>query len=85
MEYRNPYLHSAEYLVALDTHLVVGEEGTTALRKYEETGMQQYINFVQSRLSTHEVSFFAPIKKNNFRVVTSRKKKLAVLQLLSKH
>lgn len=76
LEYRNPYLHTAECLVALDTHLVVGEEGTTALRKFEEIGLQQYNDFVQSRLVTHEVSFFSPIKKNNFRVFTSRKKKI---------
>ncbi|KAK3915147.1 Baculoviral IAP repeat-containing protein 6 [Frankliniella fusca] len=76
LEHRNPFLHSCDDLVVLDSSVVVGEEGSKCLRKMEEVGTAQYKAFVQERLSLGTPSIFAPLKKNNFDIFNKRKIKI---------
>lgn len=41
--------------MAIDSHVVVGEEGTNALRKFEQTGLKQYTRHLSRNV-------FAPVK-----------------------
>ncbi|KAE8742640.1 hypothetical protein FOCC_FOCC011820 [Frankliniella occidentalis] len=74
LEHRNPFLFSGE-LVAIDSHVVVGETGANTLRVCYERGLRQYTDFITQRLQGN-TPVFAPMKKNNFDIFRARKKRV---------
>lgn len=63
LEHENPFLVTGPELIVLDSRAVVGSDSVRALYCVEATGFNAYKDFVEQRLVSKQVSFYAPIKK----------------------
>ena len=70
----NPFKEDSCHLYALDTKIMVSDEGIRQVETAEALGKEQYASFVKERITGSTRSVHDPIKKNNFALFKSKKK-----------
>ncbi|WAR30058.1 LOW QUALITY PROTEIN: hypothetical protein MAR_003626 [Mya arenaria] len=68
----NPFQEVSSDLIAIDTKVVVREEGVDSVPKAEVFDKKQYAEFIETNLEEEATSFYEPLVKNNLQLFRSR-------------
>ena len=75
-DWGNPFMDDSAELFAIDTKVMVSEEGIRQIRTSEAVGNVQYATFIEERVKGSRKSVYDPVKKNNSSPFKMQKKKL---------
>lgn len=70
--YGNPFENESPFLQTLVSNFQYNDESATTVKGLLEHGKKLYSHFVRTRLESHEVSFYEPIKMNNPTIFTEK-------------
>ena len=71
----NPFLEESAELFAIDTKVMVSDDGIHQIRTAEAMGNAQYASFIEERVTGSSKSIHDPVKKNNFAPFKMQKRK----------
>ncbi|KAK3917822.1 Chromosome-associated kinesin KIF4 [Frankliniella fusca] len=69
----NPFLIRGPELINLETRVQIDESCCETLNKLEENGRIMVKDFIEMRLKTQELSFYAPVKKHKCQIFSLKK------------